>query len=203
MSFVLGQRTADENRMKSQDIVILLKLISLQEQEKEKGVETLRREAQGEDPYSVRNLESSLGISKTEVNASINRSLASGIAAKDRDTGRAKPSRRSLQNFIVHGLKFVFPAKPGAMQRGIPTAFAAPVLKNALISAGSYIYVWPYASGRDMGQSVTPLFKSVPEAVQKDDRLYEYLALADAIRLGNQREAGLAAERLSERLAQK
>ena len=101
--------------MKSQDIVILLKLISLQEQEKEKGVETLRREAQGEDPYSVRNLESSLGISKTEVNASINRSLASGIAAKDRDTGRAKPSRRGLQNFIVHGLKFVFPARPGAM----------------------------------------------------------------------------------------
>src|SRR5690606_7440347 len=129
--------------------------------------------------------------SKTEVNASINRSLASGIAARDRDTGRAKPSRRSLQNFIVHGLKFVFPAKPGAMQRGIPTAFAAPVLKTALISAGSYIYVWPYASGRDMGQSVTPLFKSVPEAVQKDDRLYEYLALADAIRLGNQREVGL------------
>ncbi|GLS32603.1 hypothetical protein GCM10007937_43130 [Mesorhizobium albiziae] len=86
------------------------------------------------------------------------------------------------------------------MQRGIPTAFAAPVLKNALISAGSYIYVWPYASGHDMGQSVTPLFKSVPESVQKDDRLYEYLALADAIRLGNQREAGLAAERLSEGL---
>ncbi|MER8583150.1 hypothetical protein NKG95_31420 [Mesorhizobium sp. M1423] len=189
--------------MKSQDIVVLLKLVSLQEQEKEKGVETLRREAQGEDPYSVRNLESSLGISKTEVNASINRSLASGIAARDKDTGRAKPSRRSLQNFIVHGLKFVFPAKPGAMQRGIPTAFAAPILKNALISAGSYIYVWPCASGRDMGQSVTPLFKSVPEAVQKDDRLYEYLALADAVRLGNQREAGLAAERLAERLAQK
>jgi biotin operon repressor len=189
--------------MKSQDIVILLKLVSLHEQEKERGVEALRSEARGEDPFSVRNLESTLGISKTEVNASINRSLTSGIAIRDRDTGRAKPSRKNLLNFIVYGLKFVFPAKPGAMQRGIPTAFAAPVLKDALISAGRYIYVWPYASGRDMGQSVTPLFKSVPEAVQKDDRLYEYLALADAIRLGNQREAGLAAERLSERLAQK
>lgn len=50
-----------------------------------------------------------------------------------------------------------------------------------------------------MGQAVDPLFKSVPKAIQKDDRLYEYLALIDGVRLGNQREAGLAAERLSER----
>lgn len=185
--------------MKSQDIVILLKLISLQEQENEKGDERLGREAQGEDPYSVRSLEASLGISKTEVHASINRSLSSGLAIKDKDLGRVKPSRRNLYNFIIYGLKFVFPAKPGAMQRGIPTAFAAPMLENSLISAGDYIYVWPFAEGRVMGQSVKPLFKSVPDAVQKDDRLYEYLALADAVRLGNQREAGLAGKLLSER----
>jgi DNA-binding FadR family transcriptional regulator len=54
-----------------------------------------------------------------------------------------------------------------------------------------------------MGQSVEPLFKSVPQAVQKDERLHEYLALVDAIRLGNQREAGVAAERLSERILKK
>ena len=113
------------------------------------------------------------------------------------------PNRRYLYNFIIHGLKFVYPAKPGAMTRGVPTAFAASPLKSLLISAGNYIYVWPYASGRTMGQSVEPLFKSVPEAVKKDDRLYEYLALVDAIRLGNQREAGLATERLSERLLKK
>ena len=100
-------------------------------------------------------------------------------------------------------MKFVFPAKPGAMTRGIPTAFAAAPLKNLLISAGEYIYVWPYAKGKDMGQAVDPLFKSVPQAIQKDERLYEYLALIDALRLGNQREAGLAAERLSERLLKK
>lgn len=123
--------------MKSQDIVILLKLISLQEQEQEQGVERVRLEAQGDDSYSVRNLEASLGISKTEVNESIKRSLASGIASKDRDLGRPKPSRRSLFNFIVHGLKFTFPANPGSMQRGIPTAFAAPMLEGLLVSAGN------------------------------------------------------------------
>ncbi|TGR16416.1 hypothetical protein EN840_34820, partial [Mesorhizobium sp. M8A.F.Ca.ET.197.01.1.1] len=112
------------------------------------------------------------GISKTEINASIKRSLSSGLAIKDRDSGRANPNRRNRHNFIVHGLKFVFPANVGAMSRGVPTAFAAPMLKGLLISGGEYIYIWPFAAGQDMGQSVEPLFKSVPEAVLKDDRLY-------------------------------
>jgi hypothetical protein len=186
--------------MKSQDIVILLKLASLQELEGERGLDAVRVHLQLDDPYSVRALEASLGISKTEINASIHRSFASGIASPDRNTGRPQPSRKHLYDFIVQGLKFVFPAERGAMQRGILTAFSAPMLKDLLISAGSYAYVWPYAKAHDMGQSVTPLFKSVPDAVRKDERLYEYLALVDAIRLGNQREAGLAGARLSERL---
>lgn len=186
--------------MKSQDIVILLKLVSLMEQEDQGSLEQLEWSSSREEAYSVRGLESSLGISKSEVNASINRSIASGLAAKDRDFRQAKPNRRNLHNFIVHGLKFVFPAKPGAMTRGIPTAFAAPMLESLLMSAGEYISVWPYAKGKEMGQSIKPLFKSVPEAVQNDARLYEYLALVDAIRLGKQREANLAADRLAERL---
>lgn len=190
------------NAMKSQDIVVLLKLASLQEQEGLGSGEAYGGFA-GEAPYSVRGLESLLGISKTEINASIKRSLASGLAIKDRDTGRANPHRRNLHNFIVHGLKFVFPVKPGGITRGMPTAFAAPMLKGLLIGGGEYIHIWPYAEGKDMGQSIEPLFKSVPKAVQKDDRLYEYLALVDAIRLGNQREAGLAGQRLSERLLNK
>lgn len=185
--------------MKSQDIVILLKLVCLEHEEQQR-LQHPRKDAHREDPFSVRGLESALGISKTEVNASIKRSISSGLAIKDRASGRARPNRRNLCNFIIHGLKFVFPAKPGAMMRGVPTAFAALSLKKQLVSAGEYIYVWPFAKGKDMGQSVKPLFKSVPEAALRDDRLYEYLALVDAIRLGNQREAGLAADRLSERL---
>jgi hypothetical protein len=188
--------------MKSQDILVLLKLVSL-EQEAREGDARPESGSHHEAPYSVRSLESTLGVSKTEVNASIKRSISSGLAINDPDSDRAKPNRRNLYNFIIHGLKFVYPAKPGAMTRGIPTAFAAAPLKNRLINAGKYIYVWPYAKGKDMGQSVEPLFRSVPDAVQKDDRLYEYLALIDAIRLGKQREAGLAAERLSERLLKK
>jgi hypothetical protein len=187
--------------MKSQDIVVLLKLVSLQEDDQ--SSDAVPQEPRNDDAYSVRNLEALLAISKTEISASINRSLSSGLLGRDHESGRPKPNRRNLHNFIVHGLKFAFPAKPGAMTRGLPTAFAAPMLQGQLISGGEYIYVWPFAEGRAIGQSVKPLFKNVPEAVQKDERLYEYLALVDAIRLGNQREANLAAERLSERLLKK
>lgn len=186
--------------MKSQDIIILLKLVSLQEQEEFCLSQCSGWSSGHEDPYSVRSLGASLGISKTEVSASINRSLEVGLATKDRKLGRVKPNRRNLYDFISHGLKFVFPAKPGAPERGIPTAFSAPMLQDQLMSAGADIYVWPYAQGKERGLSVNPLFKSVPEAVRNDERLYEYLALIDAVRLGKPRESNLAAERLKERL---
>lgn len=180
------------NGIKSQDVVVLLKLASLEEDD------IPQWDFRGDAPYSVRSLETQLGISKTEVNASIQRSLASGLAVRSRSDGRPKPNRHNLIGFIIHGLKFVFPVEPGAMTRGLPTAFAAPMLQTMLISAGEYIYVWPDAEGEVVGQSVKPLFKSVPEAARRDARLYESLALVDAIRLGNPREAGLAGNRLSE-----
>lgn len=187
--------------MKGQDIVVLLKLASLEDDAKKVGHGSPPLEpVAGEDPYSVRSLEAALGISKTEISASLKRSIASGLAIKDRKTNRPKPSRRHLREFIVHGLKFVFPAKLGVMQRGLATAFAAPVLRDSLHSAGSLIFVWPDAHAKEMGQSVEPLFKSVPEACRKDERLYAYLALLDAIRIGNQRESKHAADLLVQRL---
>lgn len=152
------------------------------------------------DQYSARGLSAALGVSKTEVNASVRRSIDVGMAIKDRKSGYPKVNKKALLEFVVHGLKYVFSAKPAEIVRGVPTAFAAPILESKLLSMGDYIYVWPYAEGREKGQSVQPLFKSVPKAALADDRLYEYLALVDAIRLGNPREANLAEELLEKRL---
>lgn len=183
--------------MKSQDIFILLKLVSLNQQE---------LSSDGDDNglfvdcYSARGLAVVLGVSKTEVNASINRSISVGMAVIDRKSNNPKANRKALLEFIIYGLKYVFPAQPMEISRGVPTAFAAPVLQGELMSAGEYIYVWPDAEGKAKGQSIKPLFKSVPVAVQKDPLLYEYLALVDAIRLGNPREAKVAISGLKERL---
>lgn len=182
--------------MKSQDIYILLKLVCLQQDRLSRAY--LYDELG--DHYSARGLSAALGVSKTEVNASIRRSIDVGMAIKDRELGYPKTNRKALLEFVIHGLKYVFPAKPAEIVRGLPTAFSAPVLEGKLLSMGDYIYVWPYAEGHEKGQSVQPLFKSVPKAVLEDERLYEYLALVDAIRLGNPREANLAAEMFEQRL---
>lgn len=189
--------------MKSQDIVILLKLVALRDREESGSFEANESLIDRTELYSVRGLGNSLGISKTEVSASLNRSLDAGLAAKDRSYRRIKPNRRDLCEFIAHGLKFVFPVKPGAPERGIATGFSAPMLQGQLISAGQEIYVWPYAYGSERGLAVEPLFKAVPEASQKDEGLYEYLALVDAVRLGRQRESNLAVEHLRRKLLKK
>lgn len=181
--------------MKSQDIVILLKLVSLEDQIRQGGLD----EQVSSDPFALRSLEAALGISKTEISASLRRSIAATLAIKSSD--RANVNRRNLIEFVQHGLKYAFPAKPGAPQRGVATGFAAPMLEGQLVSSGADIYVWPHAVGSQRGSSITPLFRSVPEAALKDERLYELLALVDAIRLGNQREANLARDRFKDRMA--
>lgn len=164
----------------------MLKLLSLEDQIKHGQLD----ESTISDPFALRSLEGELGISKTEISASIRRSVASNLAIKS--SVRAKVNRRNLIEFVQHGLKYVFPAKPGAPQRGVATGFAAPMLEGKLISSGADIYVWPHPEGSLRGLSIAPLFKSVPDAALKDARLYELLALIDAIRTGNQREASIA-----------
>lgn len=206
--------------MKSQDIVILYKLVSLQQREENPSKYQLFEGWEGWDfqdgqdepedfekpipmeAFSARGLEAALGVSKTEINASIKRSIAIGMAVVDRKTKRPKANRRALLELSVHGIKYVFPAKPAEIQRGIPTAFAAPILKNELLSASEIISVWPDAYGKAMGQAVEPLYKSVPFAVKKDPLLYEYLALVDAIRLGQSREKQWAIDRLTQKLGE-
>ncbi len=186
--------------MKSQDIVILLKLISLRQQEREPHGRAHSRDYIADDPYSLRSLADALGISKSEINNSLKRSINSGLAIKDRERSQPKANIKAAFEFIIFGLKYVFPAKPGPLARGIATAFAAPVLSDKLMSAGESIFVWPDAEGDDHGQSIEPLFKSVPYAVKQDEQLYESLALVDAIRLGNAREFNIAREELEMRL---
>ncbi len=201
--------------MKSQDVLLLIKLICLEQRERRQRklesetaelIKLSSEQWQGwedhseQDPpvhnesYSVRALQASLGISKTEIASALKRCQQIGLLRIDPSTQLPRVNSKALLGFIEHGLRYVFPAKPAEIVRGIPTGFSAPVLQDKLMSGGELIHVWPDAFGNRKGQSITPLFKTVPGAVKKDPRLYEYLALVDAIRVGNAREASLANE---------
>ena len=60
--------------------------------------------------------------------------------------------------------------------------------------------VWPDPEGDTRGHEFSPLYKSVPKAVKKDNALYELLAIVDAIRDGRAREGEIAIKELKLRL---
>lgn len=180
--------------IKSQDVLLMLKLLCLEQQEQTAGMGDISA------CYTTRALEEETGISKSQISLSINRCIDIGLAKKDRKTGVPRVNAKALVDFIIHGLKFVFPAKPAEITRGIATAFAAPILNEKLMSAGDMVPVWPDASGKTKGQSVEPLCKSITYAASRDAELYGLLALVDAIRIGHSRESGLAIVMLKERM---
>lgn len=208
--------------IKSQDLGLLLKLVSLQKQERlGKGYKaqqawphdwqdwddegeflvTWMEEFFGDESshpggYTVRSLEAETGIGKSQVSSSLRRCFDVGFAKRDRKSGVPRVNSKSLFEFIVYGARYVFPAKPGPLVRGIRTAFSAPVLESHLFSAGELLPVWPDARGNNKGLEISPLFKTVGYAVRRDPELYALLALVDAIRIGSPRESNLAKELL-------
>lgn len=149
---------------------------------------------------SARRLAELTGLGKTEVNTSINRSLDVGLAKIRHKDQSISVNTKSLLEFIVYGIKYVFPVRATELVRGVPTSFAAPVMKNHLIAAGTAVPVWPDATASIMGHSVKPLYKTVPMAALNDSTLYGYLALVDAIRLGQARESTIAIKLLTQGL---
>lgn len=172
--------------MKPQDILIALKIQSLCD------------EAGGASaPWPQRRLASETGVSLSEVSAACRRLAQAGLL----DAAGRRIVRPALREFLVHALKYVFPAAPGEMSRGLPTGYAAPPLRDEfLASSDDPPPVWPDARGPVRGAALQPLYKSVPKAARRDPRLYEYLALADAVRAGRARERAMAVQILSKRL---
>jgi hypothetical protein len=166
--------------LKPQDILILLK------------VHVLKNHS-----WTYEELANSLGISASEVHAGLKRCAISGLYG---DSSRQIRSQAVLE-FLIHGLKYVFPVQPGAMGRGIPTAHYAEPLKSLFSANPDSAYVWADPSGIVKGQTIEPLYKSVPVAVKNDPSLYELLSLIDAIRLGRVREQQVAIDLLKQRLS--
>ncbi len=163
--------------MRPQDIVILLKIAAI-----------------GHQDWIINDLAHDLGISQSEVSESLNRSMIAGLLAAD----KRKLMKNALLEFLQYGLRYVFPQKPGAIQRGLATAHSAPPLNESINS--EELYIWPWANGEHRGQAIKPLHPSVPKACLKDKKLYELLALTETLRVGKVREQKLALAELKKKL---
>ncbi len=172
--------------LKPQDVLVLVKLCGYRNS--------------GRPPYSV--IAADLLMSQSEINASVKR-LQSAKLVHEKDMGEL-PILAAVEEFLIHGVKYVFPAQYGSrIVRGMPTSYAAEPL-NRLIDAGDNpIPVWPDPKGKTRGLYFYPIYRSVPEAAKQDPVLYARLAMIDAIRDGNARERKLAEEHLRRSLRDK
>jgi len=140
-------------------------------------------------------LSADLGISASTAHGSVQRLQAAGLL---RPSSRAV-NRLALSEFLEHGVRYAFPARPGAEVRGVPTAHAAPPLARHIVAEDAL--VWPSASGPATGRAIPPLYERATELPRRCPSVYESLALVDALRVGRARERKLAFEELERRLA--
>ena len=138
-------------------------------------------------------------MSTSEVHAATQRAELSRLVM--RESGQLRAVRLSLHEFILHGVKYVFPGLQGGVTRGMATGAAASPLKNHFPQNEAYSLVWPDHQGEERGLSLQPLYPSVPAAARADSHLYEILVLVDALRAGAARERELAASELMRRLS--
>ena len=106
-----------------------------------------------------------------------------------------RPHAHNLAEFALHGAKYAFPAVKLPLVVGVPTSHSAPAFAG-VFAPGSTDFVWPHPNGPVRGIGVEPLHPSVPFAAMQDERLYELLALFDALRVGKARERNMALQRL-------
>ena len=168
--------------LKAQVVLVVLKLASL---------------ASGE-ATSFASLAESLSMSTSEVFAATRRASASRLLAEEpgaaAGVARYRPSAANLREFLLGGLRYIFPAEPGKPVRGFCTAQSAPPLAARFSRVTNELpLVWPHADGDTRGYSLKPLYRSAPEAARRDPRLYAWLALADAVRAGDARVRSEAA----------
>ena len=168
--------------LKPQDLLVLLKMAC----HRERG-------------FTYAELANELGIAASEAHSCLKRAALARLAVPA-DLGGMAVVRPALREFVLHGAKYPFPASVGSATRGMPTGYAAEPLRKLIVQSDELPPVWPSAAGSARGIAIYPLYPTVPDAAEKDDRLYECLALFDALRAGAARERELAQQLLAERL---
>lgn len=149
-----------------------------------------------QERFTFMQIGSDLGISSSEAHGAVRRLNLSGLALWSRSDG-VTPIRPALREFIVSGLRYVFPPSRGALTQGIPTGAGGPTLSKILLGSAEGPLVWPHTRGTVRGSSLCPLYPHAPEASQQDGLLYDALTMIDAIRAGAARDRELASFELA------
>jgi hypothetical protein len=156
--------------LKPQDIAVLLKILVI------------------EAGWTLAGISKELFLSASEVHAALGRAQKAGLFNSE----QRKVNISALEEFLVHGIRYVFYTSNSGLTRGMPTSIAAPPLNNQF-SDLEVPPIWPHPLGSVRGYVVDPLYKRLPEAAAADAKLYMLLALTDALRESSPRVRSAAA----------
>jgi hypothetical protein len=182
--------------LRPQDVVVILKLVANRD---------------GSNKWTYADLSKDLFMSASQVFRSVDRAESARLlsaptvppppgSSEEQPRVWLWPNNNNLKEFLIHGVKYAFPVERGGPTRGIPTAEAAPPLDQHFPRDFPLPPVWPHPAGPFRGIAFSPLYKNVPQAALRDPKLYELLALVDAIREGRAREREIAIRELSARI---
>ena len=135
--------------LKPQDILFLLKLVAM-----------------GDQSWSFNKIAVDLGMSPSEVHAAAKRAVSAKLAI--RENGDIWPDIRNLEDFLLHGIQYVFVPERGGLHLGMPTAHACAPMDTCFVKNNEPPPVWPDPAGEVRGESFSPLYKSAPTAAKKD-----------------------------------
>jgi len=166
------------NGLKSQDILILLMIITIKKEN-----------------WVLSEVATTLDISLSETSQALERCRICGLI----DSSKKKVNRLNFREFLIYGLKYVYPAQIGSQVRGIATGYSAEPIKSKLSESNENL-VWAYYKGSRRGNSVKPLYPTVPKIIDNNKELYELLVIVDTLRVGKVREREIAIEELDKRL---
>lgn len=173
MKSMLGGRNKN---LKPQDVLLLLKILS-------------KREIY----WRIIDLAHELYMSPSEITLGLERLKLSGLL----DADKKNLHRSAVLEFLIYGLKYIFPAQLGTISRGIPTSTSF-LHEQKFVTDMSY--VWASEEGSIKGITVSPLYESAPIAALKDKKLHKLLALIDDLRIGRAREKEHAKRELAKEL---
>jgi hypothetical protein len=164
--------------LKPQDVVIALKLVAIKDAS-----------------WSQSNLAKSVNMSTGFINQALQRLEQCNLYRSKRKIVLVD----ALKDFLVYGIRYVFPAQKGPTVRGVPTSIAAPPMSSHMAVSGlNWPPVWRDIRGEHQGYEIVPLCPAIALVIQ-DERFYELLALVDVFREGRTREKKIAAEELEAR----
>ncbi|UBM57463.1 hypothetical protein LAG90_11600 [Marinilongibacter aquaticus] len=195
------------NGMRPQDVLIILAILA----ECEKSREIVRNKKNSVEealnidlrnlspfaniPLTNKEMAYNLQLSESEISESLRRSEYSGLI---RDVSMKSVNKQAFLDFLIYGLRYVFPTRPSGIGRGYATAHTAPPLNEKIVSDENYI--WEHPEGNVRGLIIEPLYKTIPNIIKSNTFIYELLTLTDGLRTGNSRVFNLSAELIKNRI---